>query len=113
MKYEATGQVTKTITLKDIQAISTFKRNYSAENKEEYESQLKRMALADIQSHAVKVGVTPNNDRRKMEKLLLQQYQRQKLNFEFATGATGSTTSSRNMSDEKKKRIEEIGKHFR
>lgn len=113
MKYESTGQVTKKITLKDIQAISTFKRNYNAETKEEYESQLKGMALADIQNHAVKVGVTPNNDRRKMEKILVQHYQRQKLNFEFATGAVSSTTSSRNMTDEKKKRIEEIGKHFR
>lgn len=115
MKYETTGQITKAVTLKDIQAISDFKRKYTAQTQEEYEAQLKKMALADIQSHAIRVGVAAKNDRKQMEKILIQQYKKSKLSFEFATGAQCATKSSRStdMTEDRKKAIEEIGKYFR
>jgi len=48
---------------------------YNTHDVKEYELQLDRMNTSDLQTHAVKVGVLPKEDRRILIKTLIRQFQ--------------------------------------
>lgn len=110
MKYQTDGQVGGPKTLKDLRAISEFKRKYKVDNIDEYSTEIKRMPLVDLQSHAISVDVVPSNDRKKLERRLLDKFVSARANFDFAN--LGSRQPKNKMSKEKRDKILEIGKYL-
>ncbi len=47
---------------------------YKTDNLEDYTKWLKTVNLADLQHHAIKVGVRPSDDRRRTESLLIKEF---------------------------------------
>lgn len=67
---KTTGQLEATGALSKRLAIHRFEKVYSGQSEEEYEAFLKASNLAEIQSHAVDVGVAPGKDRGQLERSL-------------------------------------------
>lgn len=57
---------------------------FNAKTEEEYLTKLKGMNLSDLHTHAVKLGVRPNSDRKRMEKVLVQEFRKAKSRVEAA-----------------------------
>ncbi len=109
-----TGEKQKTLTLRDLQGISFFRKNYTVEDAEAYAQQLKKMNLADMQVHAVKCDVVPVANRPRLEKNLLQAFKSAKINFDMANqGISRGSIINHNISSEKRERALEQGKNFR
>lgn len=74
------GENGKNPTLRDMLATSKF-AHYNVENLEDYTVKIRAMNLSDLHYHAIKLGIKPHSDRRRMERLLFQEFIRVKSNY--------------------------------
>lgn len=79
-KNITTGENGKNPTLRDMLATSKF-AHYNVENLEDYTTEIRAMNLSDLHHHAIKLGIKPHSDRRRMERLLFQEFTRVKSNY--------------------------------
>ena len=79
----ATGETKSIFTLKDRINIKSFK-SFGALSEEEYLEKLRKMNLADMHSHAVKNGVRPNFDRKRMTKVLVSEFRKSFANYKVS-----------------------------
>lgn len=109
-----TGEKQKVLTLRDLQALSAFKKTYTAETVDEYADQLAHMNLTDLQREGVKANVVPVAERKRLEKNMIAAFQKAKNAFDMANrGLTSGSRVPSGMTDERRKKIEEIGKNYR
>lgn len=80
MRHIINGENGKNLTLKEMLATSKF-ASYKTENVEEYMQKIKAMNLSDLHVHAIDLGIRPHSDRRRMERLLIQEFNKAKSNF--------------------------------
>lgn len=78
-KHKADGQNGKNPTLRDMLATSKF-ANYRVEDMDEYTKKIRAMNLSDLHYHAIQLGIKPHSDRRRMERLLFQEFTRARSN---------------------------------
>lgn len=106
-----TGMKDTGITLREWKKIDKFQKSYNVETKEEYTKQLSRLNLVDIQNHAMKLGIVPLPDRRRLERVLINEFEQTKYGY---ITATRKIEDKPELSDEKKaKALEILAKHFK
>jgi hypothetical protein len=104
-KYKGTGETDKNLTLKDMLATNKF-ASYGTESLEEYTAQIKKMNLSDLHYHAIKLGIRPHSDRRRMEKLLAQEFNRTKSSYLAACNQSSEVVQSKEKLDKQQKALE-------
>ena len=85
----ATGQRVGVTNLRDSLRISKFEGNYNTQDSLEYANFMRKMNLAELQEHAVKVGIVPSTDRKKLETVLAKEFETNKRNYRVALSTKG------------------------
>jgi hypothetical protein len=79
-KHQINGENGKNLTLKEVLATNKF-ASYGTDSLEEYMNSIKSMNLSDLHHHAIKLGVKPHSERKRMEKILAQEFTRTKSQY--------------------------------
>lgn len=111
----ANGQRQKTLTLRDLQNIDSYKKRYrDIESKEDYEDHINSLGWTDLQSHAITCEVVPKSDKRKLLKDLKMAFEKSKAAFDLASRGLGSgSVINHPVSEEKAAKVRELGEMFR
>lgn len=73
MQHTATAEKGNNTSIREVIAAKQL-GEYKTDNLEDYTQWLKTVNLADLQHHAIKVGVRPSDDRRRTESLLIKEF---------------------------------------
>lgn len=68
----------------DLNYFSRFKGFLNASSSEDYHNKIKSMNLVDLCNHALSIGILPNRDRKRMEKLLMGEFVKASSNYKAA-----------------------------
>ena len=81
-------------------------RNYKTDNLEEYVASLKVMNMADLQNHAIKIGVKPKSDRQGIIRRLKQEFTKTQSTYKSAAEASKPKRPNKEDVDKRKKALE-------
>lgn len=106
--------IAEKLTLKDLQALSPFKKTYTAETKEEYFGQIRSMSLKELQEHCRAHSLRPIVERPRLEKSLVEAFVKAKAIFDMSTrGLSSGSTLPSNMTKEKREQVLKISKKYK
>lgn len=97
----AHGQSKGKVSLKDRLTLGKFKA-FASDTLDEYSDKIKHMNFVDLCEHAIKFGIRPNVERKRMEKSLLGEFRKAKAQYSLATGEIKQEAP---INEEKQKKV--------